>query len=283
MIKPLKAPSKTPPITFIGKKNQTIFTEVIPTLRKIQRKKHNIEVKKKIEINNKINKLLTKETRIIKRMVENRIIVTDPKTNKKKAMLFSEISPKLQKDITRFISLKLKKIDVTKITQEHREQLFADVRQLLFNVKVKKNSKILISKNTARKELIEDFSKNIAEYNKLKEKDQRQINTIINYNLSLLTKETYLTQEMYRELKEIVFFETSKLNVNYTAIEEIKTSVLNYKTTKKIFSQFSPLEKTQKIKHLEKLIRATPDYYTSKGRAKIERAFAREILGLNKK
>jgi len=272
---PLKKPSKNP-ISFIGEKNKTIFTDVIPTIREVQRKKYSEEIKQQSREDKKVKE----NVKLLERRIEHRFFNRDPKTNKRKPLRLLDLSPKTQKSLRRYLFLKIKKFNVEKLSSEQVEEILADIRRLLFDIKIKKNKKQLTLKSTAKEELISDL---VPDYDKLKDKDKRAINTIINYNLRLITRNTYLTNEEYSQLREKISFEIRKIKTNYTIIEDIKAELLSNPTTKKIFSKLTDIQKQKKLKYLDKIIRSTHNYATLNGRALIERRFAREMLGKKRK
>lgn len=272
---PIKKSSKNP-ITFIGEKNKTIFTDVIPTIREVQRQKYAKDIKQQA----KKDKQVRDNVKLLERKIERRFFTRDPKTNERKPLRLSELSPKTQKSLRRYLFLKIKKTNVEKLSSEQVEELLADIRRLLFDIKVRQNKKQLILKSTAKEQLLNTF---VPEYSKLKDKDKKAINTIINYNLRLLTRQTYLTNEEYNQLREAVLAEIKKINTNYTVIEDIKKDLLSHPTTKRIFSNLTDLEKKRKLKFLDQLIRSTHNYATPKGRKIIERKFAKEMIGIKRK
>ena len=272
---PLKKPSKNP-ISFIGEKNKTVFTDVIPTIREVQRKKYSEEIKTEA----KKEKQIRNNVKSLERKIESRFFNRDPKTNERKPLRLSDLSPKTQKSLRRYLFLKIKKFNVEKLSSEQAEEILADIRRLLFDLKIKKNKKQLTLKSTAKEELISDL---VPDYDKLKDKDKRAINTITNYNLRLITRNTYLTNEEYSQLREKISFEIKKIKTNYTIIEDIKAELLSNPTTNKLFSTLTDIQKQKKLKYLDKLIRSTHNYATPNGRLLIERRFAREMLGIGKK
>jgi hypothetical protein len=272
---PTKRPSKNP-ITFIGEKNRIVFTDLIPTLRKIQRQKYAILIEQEKER----SKAVTQKVKDLQREMERRFFTTDPKTKARKPFKFSDLSPKMQRNLERFLFRKIKQMDLSTFSIEQKEQLLADVRRLLFDIKAKKNRKQLLLKSTAKQQLLEDV---MPDFNKLKEKDKRTINTIINYNLSLLTTNTYITSNEYNMLREKVVLEIKRINTNYVVIEEIKNELLSDPTTKRKFAEMSEIEKRKKLKQLDQIIRSNPRYATPSGRSQIERTFARIMVGANVK
>lgn len=272
---PTKRPSKNP-IKFIGEKNRSIFTDLIPTLRKIQRKKYALLIEQEKER----SKAITQKVKDLQREMERRFFTTHPKTKARKPFKFSDLSPKMQRNLERFLFRKIKQMDLSTFSIEQKEQLLADVRRLLFDIKAKKNRKQLLLKSTAKQQLLEDI---MPDFNKLKEKDKRTINTIINYNLSLLTTNTYITSNEYNMLREKVVLEIRRINTNYVVIEEIKNELLSDPTTKRKFAEMSEIEKRKKLKQLDQIIRSNPRYATPSGRSQIERTFARIMVGANVK
>lgn len=249
------------PITPLSEKSQVIFGKVIPTIRKIQEKKYWTEGTpgKQSEIDRRVNPH-------IKRL--RRMIGTES---------LEVLSKKGLKDLNNFLYERLK--NLPEITATDLKNLKREAISIIIKVRNSKFKNNRISKKEAKQRIVME---ELEDYNLLKAKDKRNINTIINYNLALVNSKSFISFEEYKALLNTIVTEFHKLNLRYVVAEKFKSSLLSEPRTKQLLSYMSDIEQKKLIKFLDRSIRES-NIYSSKSQDAIKKQFVLRLLGLGKK
>ena len=161
---------------------EKITYRLIPTLKKIKRLRYEKEIKEIYAELNKMRSEITKHTKEIYRILDSR-----------KAL--DGLTPKVKKQIFKFIESKLSEIYPNDITRLKKMRIQQEANGLISWIKDHKEKALV------KKEIIS----RIKYYNNLKKKDRDKINEIINYNLALITDKPYLTVKQSTELQKTIF------------------------------------------------------------------------------
>lgn len=175
------------PVTPLSERNRYIFSDLIPTIKKIQRKKSKIETR---ERSARLN-AAKKEIKGHAREIYNNLLAR--KTPGGQSLL-DGLTPKVKKQVFEFIESKLSATYFDGITNVIKMNIQQEANGLIHWIKDHRE------KSVVKKELISK----IKYYEELKKQDRDKINELINYNLSLITNKPYLSAKQSAELNKTI-------------------------------------------------------------------------------
>ena len=255
---------KSNPINILPEKNRKIFTDVIPTLRKIQEKKYFQDLYRETQ-NKKVKEYYVK--RIIAKLnsfFEERHSRTSTNKNKEAALRIQDLTKKNQRDIRSFILEQLNELDLN----VDESKLYSDLERIKLDTRsfIKKNNKTEreFTKESAIKKILED----IDYYDYLHPSQRQKVLDLINYQLALLSKEKKITTAQFEDLKkEVLKIIARKIDSSYAlenkAKTELKQEILSSDLIKRELKDSTPLEKQEILAKLNSLI--LEHYGTKKG------------------
>lgn len=259
--------TKKNPVSVLPEKNRKIFTHVIPTLRKIQEKKYFAELyrerQKKKTQEYYVNRIISKLNNFFE---ERHQRSATTKTKKEQPLRVQSLTKKNQREIRNFILERLKVLDLNQV----ESSLLSDLERIKIETRsfIRKTNKTEkeFSKESAIKKLIED----IDYYDYLHPSQRQKILDLINYQLSLLTKEKKITDTQFEDLKKEVFELISKKIDPNEAIEkkakkELTNEIMSSDLIKRELNGATILEKQEILSKLNSLI--LENFGTKKGNA----------------
>jgi len=246
---------KSNPINILPEKNRKIFTDVIPTLRKIQEQKYFSEISKESERRKRNNSLVKRTCRIIG---EKNLKILSEKTRRAVKNQMYEHFDKLDGEI-----------DIEQIRK---------VKQgaLSLILKIKRSQKQLLTKKEARDRII---TEEVLYYDKLKPEHKAQLNNLIKYNLALINQQTHISFEEYLSLREKIFSELSHFPTDYVNIMLAREDILSNPTTKRKLLEMSDIERAKTLKYLDRELKQVGSkIYKGNNFEKVSNNFIRKIL-----
>lgn len=259
--------TKKNPVSVLPEKNRKIFTHMIPTLRKIQEKKYFAELyrerQKKKTQEYYVNRIISKLNNFFEER-HQRSVTT--KTKKKQPLRVQSLTKKNQREIRNFILERLKVLDLNQV----ESSLLSDLERIKIETRsfIRKTNKTEkeFSKESAIKKLIDD----IDYYDYLHPSQRQKVLDLINYQLSLLTKEKKITDTQFEDLKKEVFELISKKIDPNEAIEkkakkELTNEIMSSDLIKRELNGATILEKQEILSKLDSLI--LENFGTKKGNA----------------
>ena len=259
--------TKNPPVSVLPEKNRKIFTHVIPTLRKIQEKKYFAELyrerQKKKTQEYYVNRIISKLNNFFE---ERHQRSATTKTKKEQPLRVQSLTKKNQREIRNFILERLKVLDLNQV----ESSLLSDLERIKIETRsfIRKTNKTEkeFSKESAIKKLIDD----IDYYDYLHPSQRQKVLDLINYQLSLLTKEKKITDTQFEDLKREVFRLISKKIDPNEAIEkkakkELTNEIMSSDLIKRELNGATILEKQEILSKLNSLI--LENFGTKKGNA----------------
>lgn len=259
--------TKKNPVSVLPEKNRKIFTHMIPTLRKIQEKKYFAELyrerQKKKTQEYYVNRIISKLNNFFEER-HQRSVTT--KTKKEQPLRVQSLTKKNQREIRNFILERLKVLDLNQV----ESSLLSDLERIKIETRsfIRKTNKTEkeFSKESAIKKLIDD----IDYYDYLHPSQRQKILDLINYQLSLLTKEKKITDTQFEDLKKEVFELISKKIDPNEAIEkkakkELTNEIMSSDLIKRELNGATILEKQEILSKLNSLI--LENFGTKKGNA----------------
>lgn len=259
--------TKKNPVSVLPEKNRKIFTHVIPTLRKIQEKKYFAELyrerQKKKTQEYYVNRIISKLNNFFE---ERHQRSATTKTKKEQPLRVQSLTKKNQREIRNFILERLKVLDLNQV----ESSLLSDLERIKIETRsfIRKTNKTEkeFSKESAIKKLIDD----IDYYDYLHPSQRQKVLDLINYQLSLLTKEKKITDTQFEDLKKEVFELISKKIDPNEAIEkkakkELTNEIMSSDLIKRELNGATILEKQEILSKLNSLI--LENFGTKKGNA----------------
>lgn len=246
---------KSNPINVLPEKNRKIFTDVIPTIRKIQEQKYFSEISKESERKKRNNSLVKRACRLIGG--DNLKSLSERTRRAVKNQMYENFD-KLEGDIGIEQIRKIKQSALSLI------------------LKIKRTQKQLLTKKEARDRII---TEEVLYYDKLKPEHKAQLNNLIKYNLALINQQTHISFEEYLSLREKVFSELNHFPIDYVNIMLAREEILLNPITKRKLAEMSAIEKAKLLKYLNRELKQVgPRIYKGNNFEKINTSFIRKIL-----